>query len=226
MTHTDATATVFNAHAESYNAPRRRLLPCFDRFYETAVTAAGLGAGTPERILDLGAGTGMLSARLRAAYPAANLTLLDIARQMLQRARDQLGEQGVSYLEADLLDPFPSGPWDCIASALAIHHLDDADKRALFARVRTGLAPGGVFVNADQVAGPTPFFDQLYATWQEQEARRAGTDDAEWRGALERMELDRCADAESQLAWLREAGFREADCLFKDHRFAVLVARR
>jgi tRNA (cmo5U34)-methyltransferase len=39
------------------------------------------------------------------------------------------------------------------------------------------------------------------------------------------MELDRCADVEIQLAWLREAGFREVDCLFKDRRFAVLVAR-
>ncbi len=189
------------------------------------MAAAGLGAAPPERILDLGAGTGMLSARLCAAYPAAELTHLDIAGQMLQRARDQLGD-GVSYLESDLLDPLPRGPWDCIASALAIHHLDDADKRALFARVRIGLAPDGVFVNADQVAGPTPFFDRLYAIWQEREARRAGTDDAEWRGALERMELDRCADVEIQLAWLREADFREVDCLFKDHRFAVLVARR
>lgn len=226
MTHTDAAATVFNAHAESYDAPRRRLLPCFDRFYETAVAAAGLGPGAPERILDLGAGTGMLSARLRAAYPTAELTLLDIAAQMLQRARGRLGDWGISYLEADLLDPLPSGPWDCIASALAIHHLDDADKRALFARVRAGLTPDGVFVNADQVAGPMPFFERLYATWQERGARRAGTDDAEWRGALERMELDRCADVEIQLAWLHEAGFREVDCLFKDHRFAVLVARR
>jgi tRNA (cmo5U34)-methyltransferase len=40
------------------------------------------------------------------------------------------------------------------------------------------------------------------------------------------MHFDRWATVESQLAWLREAGFADADCLFKDHRFAVLVARR
>jgi tRNA (cmo5U34)-methyltransferase len=39
------------------------------------------------------------------------------------------------------------------------------------------------------------------------------------------MSYDRCASVEDQLAWLRAAGFREADCLLKDHRFAVLVAR-
>jgi tRNA (cmo5U34)-methyltransferase len=38
--------------------------------------------------------------------------------------------------------------------------------------------------------------------------------------------VDRCATVEKQLGWLREAGFADADCLFKDHRFAVIVAVR
>jgi tRNA (cmo5U34)-methyltransferase len=53
-----------------------------------------------------------------------------------------------------------------------------------------------------------------------------GTTAEEWAAAEERMAHDRCSDVESQLRWLREAGFDAADCLFKDHRFAVLVARR
>jgi tRNA (cmo5U34)-methyltransferase len=40
------------------------------------------------------------------------------------------------------------------------------------------------------------------------------------------MAHDRCASVERHLEWLREAGFPDADCLFKDHRFAVIVARR
>ena len=40
------------------------------------------------------------------------------------------------------------------------------------------------------------------------------------------MAYDRRSDVGSQLAWLREAGFEDADCVFKDVRFAVLVARR
>jgi tRNA (cmo5U34)-methyltransferase len=39
------------------------------------------------------------------------------------------------------------------------------------------------------------------------------------------MAFDRCASVDDQLAWLRAAGF-DADCLFKDHRFAVLAAVR
>ena len=44
------------------------------------------------------------------------------------------------------------------------------------------------------------------------------------RPAVERMAHDRCATVEDELEWLRAAGFAEADCLFKERRFAVLVA--
>ena len=55
---------------------------------------------------------------------------------------------------------------------------------------------------------------------------RSGRDDEEWAAAIERMRHDRKATVEQQLGWLRQAGFADADCLFKDHSFAVLVARR
>jgi tRNA (cmo5U34)-methyltransferase len=38
------------------------------------------------------------------------------------------------------------------------------------------------------------------------------------------MAFDRCASVEDQLRWLRGAGFEHVDCLFKDHRFAVIAA--
>jgi tRNA (cmo5U34)-methyltransferase len=214
-------AQVFNAHAGGYDAPRRRLIPPFDDFYGTAVEALGLCA--PRTVLDLGAGTGLLAAHVRAAYPDARLTLTDAAAQMLDQAQARLPD--ATCIVADLQEPLPAGPWDAIVSGLAIHHLTDAGKRDLFARIKRALRPGGVFVNAEQVAGPTPFFTALYGRWHEARARAAGSDDAEWAGAEERMAHDRCASVEDQLGWLRDAGFADADCLFKHHRFAVLVAR-
>jgi tRNA (cmo5U34)-methyltransferase len=222
---TSAAPATFDAHAAAYEAPRRRLIPPFDAFYGTAVGALDLLGRPPRRVLDLGAGTGMLAARVAAAYPEAELVLTDGAPAMLEQARAALDPRAQLHV-ADLADPLPGGGFDAVVSALAIHHLDDDAKRDLFARVRAVLPPGGVFVNAEQVAGPTPCFDRRYRTWHEASARAAGTDDAEWAGAQDRMRHDRCADVESQLRWLREAGFDAADCLFKDHRFAVLVARR
>ncbi|MEZ5076938.1 MAG: class I SAM-dependent methyltransferase [Solirubrobacterales bacterium] len=217
---------IFDRHAAGYEAARRRLIPPYDHFYGTAVGALDLLDPGPDRVLDLGAGTGLLAASVRAAWPQAALTLTDAAGEMLRQARESLGDDNTTYVRADLVDPLPAGPWDAIVSALAIHHLTDADKRGLLARIHAELREGGVFVNAEQVSGPGDLFTAYYEAWHERRARQAGSDDAEWEGAVERMSFDRCADLEAQLRWLRGAGFDDVDCLFKDHRFAVLVARR
>jgi tRNA (cmo5U34)-methyltransferase len=167
----------------------------------------------------------MLAARVAAAYPETEIVLVDGAPAMLEQARAHLRGRRASFHVADLADPLPEGPFDAVVSALAIHHLDDDGKRSLFARVRAALPPMGIFVNAEQVAGPTPCFHRSYRAWHESSARALGATDAEWAGAVERMGYDRWADVESQLRWLREAGFDAADCLFKDHCFAVLAAR-
>jgi tRNA (cmo5U34)-methyltransferase len=222
---TNAPST-FDAQATQYDAARRRLIPPFDAFYGTAVEAVRIAGEEPARILDLGAGTGMLAAQVVAAFPSAELTLLDGAPRMLEEARAGLGDERVAYVVADLEDPLPAGPWDAVVSALAIHHLEDEAKRRLFERVHAELRPGGVFANAEQVVGPSERFTRLYAEWHEASARAAGSDDAEWEGAVARMSHDRCASVEDQLVWLSEAGFADADCLFRDHCFAVLVAVR
>jgi tRNA (cmo5U34)-methyltransferase len=222
-TATDAAAT-FEAYAAAYDGPRRRLIPPFDAFYGTAVAALGLAGRPIGRVLDLGAGTGLLAARVAQAHPGAELVLLDGAPAMLAQARERLGSCA-DVRVGDLRDPLPEGPFDAVVSALAIHHLDDADKERLAHRVHAALAPGWVFVNAEQVAGPTPALDARYRAWHAEQAAALGTTLEEWAGALERMRHDRCVDVGTQLGWLRAAGFA-ADCLFKDHGFAVLVGLR
>ncbi|MEK8109334.1 class I SAM-dependent methyltransferase [Micromonospora sp. M12] len=114
--------------------------------------------------MDLGAGTGLLSLLLSAAVPGVRLTLLDGAPAMLARATERLDARSVPHrtVHADLADELPPGRYDAVVSALAIHHLDDAGKRELYKRAAGALAPGGVFVNAEQVAGPTPALDRRY----------------------------------------------------------------
>ena len=219
------TLTTFDAQATTYEAERRLLIPPYDDFYGAAVDALTLSGQLPRRVLDLGAGTGLLSRRVRAAHPDARLTLLDGAPRMLAEARGALGDTA-AYVEGDLTDPLPAGEWDAVVSALAIHHREDEAKRDLFARVHDALAPGGVFVNAEHVAGPTALFEAHYAEWHGRRARALGASDDVWAASAARRRMDRCASVEVQLGWLRAAGFADADCLFKDRLFAVLVALR
>jgi tRNA (cmo5U34)-methyltransferase len=221
----DSAASIFHAQAAGYDALRRRLIPPFEALYATAVQALCLADRPPRRVLDLGAGTGLLSSLVQREYPDAELVLLDGAPAMLEQARGLLGAGATFYL-ADLRDPLPGEDFDAVISALAIHHLEDPDKRALFARIHDALRPGGVFVNAEQVAAPSDRLDLRYRQWHEQSSLALGASPAEWAAAERRMTLDRCSTVEAQLAWLQNAGLTETDCLFKRYRFAVLFARR
>lgn len=224
------TASIFNAHATTYDALRRKIIPPFDDFYGTAIEAIGLAvpdsSPDPVHILDLGAGTGMLSSFALKAYPQAWLTLFDGASMMLGKAREALGSDRAAYIEGDLYSDLPDGPWDAVISALAIHHLDDPGKRHVFDESLRILRPGGVFVNAEHILGPTPEIDAEYRRWHEAAARAAGVDDAGWAAAEHRMTADHLTPLADQLDWLSEAGFDDVDCLFKDHGFAVIFARK
>jgi tRNA (cmo5U34)-methyltransferase len=222
MVHTSA---IFERHAAGYDAERRRLIPPYEAFYGAAVGALGLAGRPLRRVLDLGAGTGLLARAVRAAHPGVQLTLLDGSAGMLEQARTALGDDA-TYVAGDLAAALPPGPWDAIVSALAIHHLEDDAKRDLFARAHDALADGAIFIDAEQVSGPSPLFDDAYARWHEHAAAALGATAEQWAAARERMGADRLATVEDQLAWLRAAGFADVDCLFKQHGFAVLVARR
>jgi tRNA (cmo5U34)-methyltransferase len=216
--------SVFAEHAHDYDAQRRRLVPSFELFYGTAVEVLGLRGGSVRRVLDLGAGTGLMSEAVLERYPAAELVLLDGAAEMLGQARERL--PAVTTIVADLRDELPAGPFDAVVSALAIHHLEHPAKRELLGRVRDLLRPGGVFVNAEHVAGPTPWLEAAHRRMWREACAAAGASAQEIAGAERRMEMDRSVDVDTQLQWMAQAGLAQCDCFFKHLHFAVLAGWR
>jgi tRNA (cmo5U34)-methyltransferase len=223
-------AKAFSAHAPQYTALRRRLVPVYDRFYGAVVEVLDAllppTRREPPRILDLGAGTGLLSAHILGTFPGAEIDLLDASEPMLAEARSHLGGAVRAVHVADMAGPLPAGPFDAIVSALAIHHLEHADKRALMRRAHDCLAPGGVFVNAEQLSAPDGQLTEIYERRWADECRALGASEQELADARERMRHDRCIDLEPQLRWLREAGFDPVDCVYKHWRFGVMVGVR
>jgi tRNA (cmo5U34)-methyltransferase len=217
---------VFAAHAADYEAPRRRLIPCFDEFYGTAADLVGQRGASVRRVLDLGAGTGLLAAAVLERHPQAQLVLLDGSVEMLAEARRHLPSTSITTLVGDLGEALPAGPFDAVVSALAIHHLTDTAKRDLLARVHDVLRPEGAFVNAEQVAGPTPWHQDVYRERWRRDCRAAGATQDEIDAAEIRMRFDRCTDVATQLDWMRAAGLNDADCFFKHTQFAVLAGWR
>ena len=99
------------------------------------------GRGT--RVLDIGFGTGVLTARLyENGY---HITGIDFSERMIQIAREKMPRARLIQhdfskgLPAELAD----SKFDSIVCTYAIHHLDDAAKIAFLKELRCHLNPGG-----------------------------------------------------------------------------------
>ncbi len=217
----------FNDFATEYDAQREFVIPDLRGFYEAAAWAAETDQLEPA-ILDIGAGTGLLSAFMLRKFPQATFTLMDIAENMLERAKERFKDQErIRYIVCDYSSSDLSGPYDIICSALSIHHLETGDKRRLFHRIFSALKPGGMFINADQADGETAYFRERYLEYWNEFLRNGPLRDAENAGILNRRNTyDRNEKLSLQLEWLRKAGFADVDVVYKNRTFIVTVARR
>jgi tRNA (cmo5U34)-methyltransferase len=196
----------FHFDPASYLDLMREEVPAYERLQE-AVAAATDGIEVT-RILDLGTGTGVTLAAVLARHPGAIAVGIDESAAMLEAAAATLGSWGspdrlVELLVADLADPLPSGPFELVVSALAVHHLDGAGKADLFRRVAAVVAPPGRFVLGDVVVPEDPA-----------DAQTPISDD-----------YDRPSSVADQLCWLNEAGF-DAAVVWSERDLAVLQADR
>jgi len=185
-------------------------------------------------VIDLGAGFGAVTQEILTRYPRATVTCVDGSSEMMALARDRLAPYSarVRFCLADLADASWHSalgrPFDAAVSALAIHHLTDDRKRALYRETFDLLRPGGLFLNNDLVAAPPALKDRFEAlnlqVIQDQERARRGTARpleeirAEMHEQL-RMAGDRhqshIAPMRDQLQWLLDAGFKSVDCYWK-----------
>ena len=212
--------------AQQYDRQRKKLIPCFDDFYQIAADVAKLENDTPD-VLDLGAGTGLFSSFIVRKYPKARLTLIDLSEGMLDIAKTRFhGRPDVRYIVGDYTKFEFRERFDLVISSLSIHHLTDAEKKELYRNVFSILKNNGIFMNADQVLGSTEFLDSLYRSEWKHYVEHSGLDRKEILAAYERTRLDKMTTLERQIQWLNEIGFSDADCIYKYYNFVVMFARK
>jgi tRNA (cmo5U34)-methyltransferase len=215
----------FGEAAPDYDSWVKQALPTYEELFAVAVEIIPFAHDRRLDIADLGAGSGLFSRHAQSAYPKASFTLVDASREMLDLARKRFQPQSdaFSFIEQRIEEFAETERFDVVLSSLAIHHLEDADKRSLFKRIFSALRPGGAFINVDQIKGQPPF-DQLYwKTWLAR-VRAAGACETEIHTSINRRrEFDRDSSLADQLAWLKEAGFA-ADCIYKHYFVAVFLA--
>jgi len=103
---------------------------------------------SPRRILDVGAGTGMLLRSLQNYYPEAFLAGLDLAPGMGIEAINSFQEEGNHlYVQGDAEKlPFADGTFDLVVSTSTYQWLSVLEQA--FSEAKRVLAPGGIFLFA------------------------------------------------------------------------------
>src|SRR5262249_17847068 len=144
--------------AKAFLSERSLLIPDRQRQLEVVLRLVRFFCPALRRVLDLGAGDGILLGTVLEAFPEANGLAVDFSPLMLEQARERLAKFGrrAQTVEADLQTPAwrkaVSGPFDAIVSGFAIHHLAHERKRALYGEIYELLSDPGVFINAEHVA--------------------------------------------------------------------------
>jgi len=165
------------------------------------------------RILDIGAGNGRLLKLTLLQCPDACGVALDFSPVMLRQLREQYRNNNrVEIVEHDINDPLPStlGEFDVMVSSFSIHHGSNDRKSGLYAEIFNLLESCGIFCNLEHVASPTRNLHEKFF---------------EYIGMKE-DKSNILLDVETQLKWLREKEFDDADCLWKWRELALLMGIR
>lgn len=214
----------FDETASRYDSQRRWIIPEIDDYYSAAVWAAECPGSRPA-ILDIGAGTGLLSALVIRKYPDASLTLVDLSEPMLSIAKERFAKRNdVRYITGDYSSVDFAGRYDLICSALSIHHLEHEDKRKLYKKIFDALHHGGIFVNADQVLGETPEINRRYIAYWDEFLEPCPLSPKDKKHMLYRRDtFDKNEKLSVQLAWMQECGFTNIDVVYKNRQFVVFT---
>jgi ubiquinone/menaquinone biosynthesis C-methylase UbiE len=206
--------------------------PGFVRLRQEIIAAAELQA--EDRVLDIGAGTGLLA--LAAAPHVRRVSAIDISPAMCRYLETKLGDQAdpnVDVLVGSAAElPLGADSVDVVLSNYCFHHLRETDKQRALAEVRRVLRPGGRFVFGDMMfhVGLRDSRDRkLIARFVRSMLRRgpAGI----WRLLKNAVRVvSGRGEHPAGVAWwqsaLRDAGFTGVEVWPLDHEGGIAVARR
>ena len=108
------------------------------------------------KILDIGAGNGMLTEIVLSCFPSAKITMLDFSSEMLESAKmvfelNKINTKNIRYLVKNFItDDFPNEKYDLIVSSFALHHIRKAeDLKEVYLKIAKSLKENGTFICID-----------------------------------------------------------------------------
>lgn len=184
------------------------------------------------KILELGCGDGRVTHELLQIDANLEGTLIDGSAEMVESAKNRLKSYpGLKFIQNTFQELVNSNllseTFDFVVSSLAIHHLQEDEKKTLFEYVYNHLSPSGFFLNMDVIRAPTESLENWYLKlWKEwiieNEAKMEHSES--FQNILDQYKNnpDNNPDTlENQLKLLKSTGFSNVDCYYKYGIFSV-----
>jgi tRNA (cmo5U34)-methyltransferase len=221
----------FDADVERFSNLETGQSATVDAPLAMALVAAAAAATTPHarHVLDVGCGAGNYTLKLLEKIPNLDVTLIDLSRPMLNRARERVSQVStgkITTIPGDIREiQLSDGEFDMIVAAAVLHHLrTDSEWRNVFAAFHRALRKGGSVWIFDLIESAVPALQGLmqqqygeYLTRLKDEGYRDQV-----FAYVEKEDTPR--PLVFQLDLLREVGFSQVEVLHKNICFAAFGA--
>ena len=137
--------TFFNEKIDSYD-------DVHSTYMETKKTLADNLDKNVQKVLDLGAGTGLELIHLFELYPNVKVTVIDITENMLAELKKRSFSNHVTAICGDFFEVEFGEDYDAVISTSALHHFKQEEKETLYKKVYNCLKENGQFINCDKIA--------------------------------------------------------------------------
>ena len=182
-------------------------------FMNTKKTLADNLDKDAKKILDLGAGTGLELIHLFKLYPHAEVTVIDITENMLEKLKTRSFANHVITICGDFFEVEFGKDYDAVISTSALHHFKREEKAELYKKIYECLKENGQFINCDRVA----------LTDEEEERQVYELDN----NIDNYKHIDTPLTVKHELEVLKEAGFKEISSSSVDiDDYSLIKARK
>lgn len=202
----------FAARVEGYDEHMIREVEGCREGYELV---ASLVPDAAEKLLDLGAGTGLELDYIFRKMPELFVVAIDLTREMLDVLAEKHGDKNVDIICDDYFDcDLGHGTFDCAVSFESLHHFEKDKKTELYRRICECLRDGGVYIECDYMVETQAEEDFFFA----ERVRLAPVG--------EYYHYDTPCTVDNQIKMLMNAGFSSVERVFRKGGTTLLLARK
>ena len=217
MTKLEKMDDFFAARIDGYDEHMKTNIEGASGFY--AYTASLLPGTAGSRVLDLGCGTGLELEEYFTLNPGANVTGVDLSREMLNALKAKFPGKDLTLIRASYFDtPFGEKQYDAAVSVESLHHFPAGLKASLYEKLHSALRENGVFVLTDYFAESEEMEKEYFQNLADLKREQGLSDD-------EFYHYDTPLLVEHETDILRRAGFREVRIMkqWGESTFTVLA---